>query len=57
MGEKERNCLEEDGDLGKYRLSCQIAIDRDMDVTVLRPVRDAEYDNPGIDLEPDFSNE
>lgn len=54
MGAKERDCLEEDGVLGEFRLSCQIPIDRDMTVRVLLPVREADWDNPGADLEPGF---
>lgn len=52
MGDIERDCLEEDGVLGEFRLSCQIRIDRDMRVDVLMPVHKAEWDNPGVDLEP-----
>jgi ferredoxin len=35
LGEAEHQCLEEDGVLGEFRLSCQIRVDRDMDVEVL----------------------
>jgi ferredoxin len=35
MGKTEHDCLEEDGELGNFRLSCQIRVDRDMDVDVL----------------------
>lgn len=52
MGEVERNCLEEDGVLGEFRLSCQIRVDRAIRVEVLIPVRDAEWSDPGVDLEP-----
>lgn len=52
MGEAERNCLEEDGVLGQFRLACQIRVDRDMTVDVLMPVHKATWDNPGVDLEP-----
>jgi ferredoxin len=51
MGQVERDCLEEDGVLGQFRLSCQIRVDRDMAVKVLMPVRDAEWTDPGVDLE------
>lgn len=52
MGEKERKRLEEDHLMGQFRLSCQIRVDRDMEVEVLLPVHKAEWDDPGIDLEP-----
>lgn len=52
MGDDERACLEEDGVLGEFRLSCQIRLDRDMAVKVLMPVSTADWDNPGADLEP-----
>lgn len=51
MGTAEHDCLEEDGELGNFRLSCQIRVDRDMDVEVLKPVSTAEWDNPGADVE------
>lgn len=51
MGDKERDCLEEDGVLGQFRLSCQIRIDRDMDVKVLMRASEQGWD-PGIELEP-----
>lgn len=35
MGETERQCLEEDGVLGEFRLSCQSRITEDMHVEVL----------------------
>ena len=35
MGQVEHDSLEEDGVLGEFRLSCQIRVDRDMDVDVL----------------------
>lgn len=56
MGQREHDCLEEDGERGNFRLSCQIPIDRDMTVQVLMPVRDQEWDNPGEDLEPGFED-
>lgn len=55
MGQKEHDCLEEDGVLGQFRLSCQIAVDRDLELEVLMPVATADWDNPGGDLSPDFS--
>jgi len=36
MGEIERQSLDEDGVLGQFRLSCQIRVDRDMSVEVLK---------------------
>ncbi|MFQ3588603.1 MAG: 2Fe-2S iron-sulfur cluster-binding protein [Fimbriimonadaceae bacterium] len=52
MGDDERNCLEEDGVLGQFRLACQIRVDRDMTVDVLMPVHKATWNNPGAKLEP-----
>jgi len=57
MGKKERDCLEEDGVLGEFRLSCQIPVDRDMEVEVLIPVHKADWDDPGVDLEQGFAEE
>lgn len=54
MAPKEHDCLEEDGVLGQFRLSCQIPVDRDMDIEVLMPVSQCDWDNPGADLEPGF---
>lgn len=51
MGETERQCLEEDGVLGEFRLSCQIRVDRDMDVTVLMPAKEKGWE-PGPEVEP-----
>lgn len=51
MGEDEKNCLEEDGELGNFRLACQIRVDRDMAIEVLMPVSTATWDNPGADVE------
>jgi len=51
MGEKERQSLDEDGVLGQFRLSCQIRVDRDMDVDVLMHAKDQGWD-PGPELEP-----
>ena len=36
MGQAEHDCLEEDGELGNFRLSCQIRVDRAMKVRVLK---------------------
>jgi ferredoxin len=35
MQPKEQACLEEDGVLGSFRLSCQVRVDRDLDLRVL----------------------
>lgn len=51
MGTEEHECLEEDGVLGEFRLSCQIRVDQDMSVEVLMPVSKADWDNPGGDVE------
>lgn len=51
MQDAEHECLVEDGVLGQFRLSCQVRVDRDMDVEVLMPVSKADWDNPGADLE------
>lgn len=51
MGDVEKDCLEEDGVLGEFRLSCQIRVDSDMSVQVLMPVSSADWDNPGADVE------
>lgn len=51
MGEAEKNCLEEDGVLGEFRLSCQSRVDRDMSVKVLMGASDEGWD-PGVDVQP-----
>lgn len=51
MGETEHQCLEEDGELGNFRLSCQIRVDRDMDVTVLMRASEKGWE-PGGEVEP-----
>lgn len=51
MGEVERACLEEDGVLGEFRLSCQIRVDADMDVEVLMRASEKGWD-PGVEVEP-----
>jgi ferredoxin len=50
MGEAERSCLEEDGVLGEFRLSCQIRIDRDMEVEVLMRASEQGWE-PGAEVE------
>jgi ferredoxin len=51
MGEAERQCLREDGELGKFRLACQIRVDRNMEVEVLMRASEKGWD-PGVPLEP-----
>lgn len=51
METAEHDCLEEDGVLGEFRLSCQIRVQSDIDVDVLMPVSKADWDNPGADVE------
>jgi ferredoxin len=51
MGQLEKDCLEEDGVLGQFRLSCQIHVDQDMSVEVLMLVSTASWDNPGGEVE------
>ncbi|MBX7131586.1 MAG: (2Fe-2S)-binding protein [Fimbriimonadaceae bacterium] len=51
MGQVEHDCLEEDGVLGQFRLSCQIRVDRNMDVEVLMLASEQGWD-PGVELEP-----
>ena len=47
MNEAERNKLESQDKLGKYRLSCQCTVDQDMTVKVLLPFSESELDDPG----------
>ncbi len=51
MGATEHDSLEEDGVLGQFRLSCQIRVDRDMDVEVLMRASEQGWE-PGPELEP-----
>ncbi len=51
MGEAEKQCLEEDGVLGEFRLACQIRVHSDLDVKVLMRASEKGWD-PGADLEP-----
>lgn len=51
MDTTEELCLEEDGVLGEFRLSCQIRVDRPMKVEVLMPATAQGWD-AGIDVEP-----
>lgn len=50
MGTKEESCLDEDGVLGQFRLSCQIRVDREMRVRPLMLASDEGWD-PGIEVE------
>ena len=51
MGETERQSLDEDGVLGQFRLSCQIRVDRDLELEVLMRASVQGWD-PGVELEP-----
>lgn len=51
MGEPERECLVEDGVLGEFRLSCQIRVDRDFKVKVLKRASEMGWE-PGPTPEP-----
>lgn len=51
MGQAEKDCLEEDGELGNFRLSCQIRVDADMELAVLMRASEKGWD-PGVELEP-----
>ncbi|MCW5938851.1 MAG: (2Fe-2S)-binding protein [Fimbriimonadaceae bacterium] len=51
MGATEKDCLEEDGVLGEFRLSCQVRVDRDMEVAVLMRASDQGWE-PGPEVEP-----
>lgn len=50
MGKFEKECLEEDGELGNFRLSCQIRVDRDFEVEVLMRASDQGWE-PGPEVE------
>jgi ferredoxin len=51
MGETEKQCLEEDGELGNFRLSCQVRVDQDMEVEVLMRASEKGWE-PGPEVEP-----
>ncbi len=51
MGQLEHDCLEEDGVLGQFRLSCQIRVDRPMHVEVLMRASEQGWE-PGPTPEP-----
>lgn len=50
MGQVEHDSLEEDGVLGQFRLSCQVRMDRDMEVKVLMRASEQGWD-PGVEVE------
>ena len=47
MTDAEREKLESQGNLGKFRLSCQCVVDHDMHVKVLMPFGESGLDDPG----------
>lgn len=47
MNQKEKEKLEAVDAIGKYRLACQILVDRDMTVKPLKLVRNESWDDPG----------
>ena len=47
MTDAERKKLEAQGNLGKFRLSCQCTIEHDMHVKVLKPFSESRLDDPG----------
>ena len=51
MGQTERDCLEEDGVLGQFRLSCQIRVDQPIEVEVLMRASEQGWE-PGVEVEP-----
>lgn len=51
MESKEKDCLEEDGVLGEFRLSCQVRIDREMSVEVLMRASEQGWE-PGPAVDP-----
>jgi ferredoxin len=51
MNDPEKECLVEDGVLGQFRLSCQVRVDRDMDVRVLMRASEQGWE-PGPAIEP-----
>ncbi len=55
VGEKSK--LEDKGDLGDYRLSCQILCEGEMDVTVLMTMTSTGLDDPGPELADEIPND
>jgi ferredoxin len=47
MTEAEKEKLESQGNLGKFRLSCQCKVDHDMHVRVLMPFSESGLEDPG----------
>jgi ferredoxin len=47
MTEAEQQKLEKQGNLGKFRLSCQCTVNQDMHVKVLLPFSESGLDDPG----------
>jgi ferredoxin len=47
MTEAEKTKLENQGNLGKFRLSCQCTVDHDMHVKVLNTFSESGLDDPG----------
>ena len=47
MTEAEKKKLESQGNLGKFRLSCQCTVDNDMHVKVLMPLGESGLEDPG----------
>ena len=47
MTEAEKSKLDKQGNLGKFRLSCQCLVDQDMHVKVLLPFSESGLDDPG----------
>jgi len=47
MTEAEQKKLENQGNLGKFRLSCQCTVDQDMHVKVLNPFSESGLEDPG----------
>ena len=50
MGQLEHDCLEEDGVLGQFRLSCQIRVNQDMNVEALMLASNEGWE-PGPEIE------
>ncbi len=54
---REKEKLEDKGDLGEYRLSCHILCEGTMDVNVLQTVTNTGLDDPGPELTPEIPEE
>ena len=55
MNAAERAKLEDNGDLGEYRLSCQMRCSADMDVTVMMTMTSTGLDDAGGALTPEIN--